>query len=202
MVEISVGGGGELEGSEADVVEGFVVNNLNFISRIDEEMDRKSSVVGLNDGVGDLRGGENGEGLDDSVLVLFSDFADKEGSHSGSCSSSEGVGDLESLKAVATFGFLSDDVEDAVDQFGSFSVVTFSPVVSSSSLTEDEVVGSEELTVGTSSDGVHSSGLQVHKDGSGDVSASSGFVEVDVDSLELEVGVSVVGSSGVDSVFV
>jgi len=112
------------------------------------------------------------------------------------------VGDLESLKTVAAFSFLSYDVEDAVDEFGSFGVVTFGPVVSGSSLTEDEVVGSEELTVGSGSYGVHGSGLQVHEDGSGHISASGGFVEVDVDSLELEVGVSVVGSGGVDSVLV
>ena len=76
------------------------------------------------------------------------------------------------------------------------------PVVSGSGLTEDEVVGSEELTEGSGSDGVHGSGFEVHEDCSGDVSSSCSFVEVDIDSFELKVGVSMVGTGGVDSVFV
>ena len=65
--------------------------------------------------------------------------------------------------------------------------MALSPVVSSSGLTEDEVVRSEELTEGSSSDRVHSTGLQVHEDGSGYISTTGGFVIVDVDSLELEI---------------
>ena len=80
--------------------------------------------------------------------------------------------------------------------------MTLGPVVSGSGLTEDEVVRSEELTERSSSDGVHSSRLKIHKDSSGDVSSSSGFVVVDVDPFELKIRVSVVGTGGVDSVLV
>ena len=80
--------------------------------------------------------------------------------------------------------------------------MTLGPVVTSTGLTEDEVVGSEELTEGTSTDGVHGAGLEVHKDSAGNVTATGGFVEVDVDALELEVRVSVVGTSWVNSVFI
>jgi len=76
------------------------------------------------------------------------------------------------------------------------------PVVTSTGLSEDEVVGSEELTEGSGSDGVHGAGLEIHKDSAGNVSSTGGFVEVDVDPLELEIGVSVVGTGGVDTVFV
>ena len=112
------------------------------------------------------------------------------------------MGDLESLEAVTSFGFLSGDVEDGVDELSSLSVVSLGPVVSGSGLSEDEVVGSEKLTEGSSSDGVHGSGLKIHEDGSGDVSSSGGLIVVDVDPLELEVGVTVVGSGGVDSVLI
>ena len=40
MVEITIGWGGELKGSEADIVEGFVINNLDFISVFNKLMDR------------------------------------------------------------------------------------------------------------------------------------------------------------------
>ena len=202
MVEITVSGGGELEGSEADIVEGFVVNDHALVGVFDQLMDGESSVVGLNDSVGHLGRGDDGEGLHDSVGILLSDLGDEEGSHTRAGSTTEGVGDLEALEAVATFSFFSGNVEDGVDELSTFGVVALSPVVTSTGLSEDEVVGSEELTEGSSSDGVHGSGFEIHEDSSGDVSSSGGFVVVDVDSLELEVGVSVVGAGGVNSVFV
>jgi hypothetical protein len=35
--------------------------------------------------------------------------------------------------------------------------------------------------------------LKIHKDGSWDVSSTGGFVIVDVDSLKLEIGITVIG---------
>jgi hypothetical protein len=202
VVEITVGGGGELEGSEADVVKGFVVNDHALIGVLNELMDGEGSVVRLDDGVGHLGGGNDGEGLHNSVRVFLSHLRDKEGTHAGAGTTTEGVGNLESLEAIAAFSLLSDDVENGVDKLSTFSVVTLSPVVTSTSLTEDEVVGSEELTEGACSNGVHGTRFQIHEDSSGNVSTTGSFVEVDVDSLELEIGVTVVGTSGVDSVFV
>jgi len=112
------------------------------------------------------------------------------------------VGDLEALEAIAAFSLFSNDIEDRIDEFGALSVMTFGPVVTSTSLTEDEVVGSEKLTEWASSDGVHGSWFEIHKDGSGDETATSGFVIVDIDSLELEVRVTVIGTGWVDTVFI
>jgi proteasome assembly chaperone (PAC2) family protein len=112
------------------------------------------------------------------------------------------VGDLEALEAVAALSLLTDDVEDGVDELSTLGVVALGPVVTGTSLTEDEVVGSEELTEWASTDGVHGAWLQVHEDGTGNVTATGGFVVVDVDSLELEVGVTVVGASWVNAVLV
>jgi hypothetical protein len=80
--------------------------------------------------------------------------------------------------------------------------MTLSPVVTSTSLSENEVVGSEELTKRTSSNRVHGTRLKIHKNGSWDVSATSSFIVVNVDSLQLQIGVSVVGTSGIDSVLI
>jgi len=112
------------------------------------------------------------------------------------------VGDLETLEAIATFSFFSNDVEDGVNELSTFSVMTFGPVVTSTSLTEDEVVGSEELTERSSTDGVHGSWLEIHEDSTWDISATGGFVVIDVDSLELEIRVTMISTSGVDTVFV
>jgi hypothetical protein len=97
------------------------------------------------------------------------------------------VGDLETLEAIATFGFFTDDIEDGVNELSTFGIVTLGPVVTGSGLTEDEVVWAEELTEWASADGVHGTWLKIHKDGSWDITATSGFVEVNVDALQLEI---------------
>merc|ERR1712167_169021 len=101
MVKITVGRGGELEGSEADIVEGLVVNAHNLIGVLDELMHGEGGVVGLNDSVGHLGRGDDGEGDHLPVGVLLTDLGDKEGAHAGAGTATEGVGDLEALKAVA-----------------------------------------------------------------------------------------------------
>ena len=40
MVKITVGWGGELEGSEADIIKGFVINTHNLIGILNKLMDR------------------------------------------------------------------------------------------------------------------------------------------------------------------
>jgi len=202
MVQITVGWGGELKSSETDIVESFIIDNLDFIGVLNKLMDRKSSIIRFNDGIGDFWGWEDGEGLHNSVGIFLSDLGDQKGTHTGSGTTTEGVGDLETLEAIATFSFLSDDVEDGVNKFSTFSVMAFSPVVTSSSLAEDEVVGSEKLAEWSSSDGVHCSWFEIHEDGSWDKSTSSGFIIVDVDSLELEIGVTMIGTGWVNTVFV
>ena len=202
MVKITVGWGGELEGSEADIVKGFVINAHNLIGVLDELMDGEGGVVGLDDGVGNLGGWHNGESGHDSIWVLFSDLGDEEGSHTGSGTTTEGVGNLETLKAIATFSFFSNDIEDGVDKFGTLGVMTFSPVVTGTGLSEDEVVWSEELSEWSGSDRVHGSWFEIHEDGSWNVSTTGSFVVVNVDSLELEIGITVIGTGWVNTVFV
>merc|ERR1712066_897710 len=45
MVKITIGRGGELEGSEADIIEGLVINAHNLIGVLDKLMDREGGVV-------------------------------------------------------------------------------------------------------------------------------------------------------------
>jgi hypothetical protein len=67
------------------------------------------------------------------------------------------VTNLETLEAVTSFSFLSYNIENWINELSTFSVVTFSPVVTSTSLTKDEVIWSENLTIWSSSYGVHGS---------------------------------------------
>jgi len=52
MVEITIGWGGKFKSSETDIVEGFVINNLNFISVFDKLMYGEGGVIWFNDSVG------------------------------------------------------------------------------------------------------------------------------------------------------
>merc|ERR1719399_1022340 len=127
VVKITVGGGGELEGCEADIVESLVVNAHDLVGVLDELMDGEGGVVGLNDGVRDLGGRHDGESAHDTVGVLLTDLGDEEGAHAGTSATTEGVGDLEALEAVAALSLLADNVEDGVDELSTFGVVTLGP---------------------------------------------------------------------------
>jgi len=72
------------------------------------------------DGRTHLGRGDDREGAHHSVRVLLPDLGDQQCSHTGSGSSSKRVGDLETLEAVGALSFSSDDVEDRVDQLGTW----------------------------------------------------------------------------------
>jgi hypothetical protein len=54
VVQVSIGGSGELEGAEADVIESLIVDAERLISVLANLVNRKSAVVWLNDSVGNL----------------------------------------------------------------------------------------------------------------------------------------------------
>jgi hypothetical protein len=104
------------------------------------------------------------------------------------------------LEAVAVLGLLAHDVEHGVDELGALSVVALGPVVAGAGLAEDKIVGAEDLDEGARAHRVHGAGLEVHEDGAWDEAVTAGLVLVDVDALELEVGVTGVLSGVVDAV--
>ena len=80
--------------------------------------------------------------------------------------------------------------------------MSLSPVVPGPTLSEHKVVRSEDLSEGSWADAVHGAGLQVDEHCPRHIFASAGLVVVNVDPLQLEVGVAVVGPGGVDTVLV
>ena len=76
------------------------------------------------------------------------------------------------------------------------------PVVAGPGLPEHEVVGAEDLTEGAGPHAVHGAGLQVHQHGAGHVLAAARLVVVDVDPLQLQLGLASVGAGGVDTMLV
>ena len=171
VVEVTEGGGGELEGAEADVIQGLVVQNHALVGVLHELVNGQSGVVGLDDSVGHLGRGHDGEREHHAVGVLLADLGDEKSAHAGTGAATERVANLEALEAVARLGLLADDIKDGVDQLSTLGVVTLSPVVTGASLAENEVVGAEDLAKGAGADGVHGAGLEVHQHSTGHVAA-------------------------------
>lgn len=200
VVQVTVRGVGELEGAHADVVQSLVVNTEGLVGVLNELMDGEGGVVRLNDGVRNLGRGNNGESGHHAVGELLTDLGDQEGTHTGTGTTTKRVGDLETLEAVASLSLATDDIDDVVDELSTLSVVTLGPVVTSTGLAKDEVVGTEELTEGTGTDSVHSTRLEIDEDGTGNVLVAAGLVEVDVHTLELEVGGTIVNTGAIEAV--
>ena len=78
-----------------------------------------------------LRGWYNGEGVHDSVRVLFTDFGDQEGAHAGASAASQGVCQLEALQAVAALSLFAHNIKYRVHELSAFCVVSLGPVVAS-----------------------------------------------------------------------
>jgi len=239
VVEVSEGGGGQLEGAEADVVQGLVVQDHALVRVLHQLVDGQGGVVGFHHGVRHLGRGDHREGQHHAVGILLPDLGDQEGAHAGPGATAQGMAHLEAcarlvswgwsesragsavarvvgrrtfqgrarersrtLQAVAGLGFLAHHVQDGIDELRPFGVVSLGPVVPGAGLSKHEVVGSEDLSKGTGPHGIHGSWFEVHEDGTWDVPPSRGFVEVHVDSFELEVAVSMVGADGIDAVLV
>ena len=167
---------------------------------LNEDVGREDGVVRLDDGLRNLGRREDGEGAEHAVGVLLTDLGDEEGTHTGTGTTTERVGNLEALEAVTALSLTADNVEDRVDELGTLSVVTLGPVVTGTRLTEDKVVGAEERAKGTATDRVHSSRLKVDEDRAGNVLASSRLIVVHVDALELNVRGALVRAVGLDAV--
>lgn len=109
------------------------------------------------------------------------------------------------MQAITVLRLLSDNIEDRVDELRALSVMALGPIVSGTGLAEDEIVGAEDLAVGTGSDRIHGSGLQIHEDGAWDVPAAGCLIEIDIDPLQLSVGlgaIALVPAGGIDAVLV
>ena len=120
MVQVTISGIGELQGSEADVIESLIINAVSLICVLNKLMDREGGIVGLNNCVRDLGGGDNRVGVHDSVGVFFTDFGDQECSHSRSGSTSQRVSELESLEAVGGLSLFSDNIQNRINELSTW----------------------------------------------------------------------------------
>merc|ERR1719300_1470363 len=120
-------------------------------------------------------------------------------------STSNRLRQLESLRTVTSLSFPSNDIHRLINQFSSFSVVSFGPIVSCSRCTKAHVVRFEQCPHQRCLDHIHDTRLKVHQTCSRHKSHRSCLLVVHIDlvqsllvvalfwlSLELTVGFELV----------
>merc|ERR1719217_185201 len=202
VVEVPVSGSGQLKGTEANVVQRFVIHHEYLVRILHQLVERKHSVVRLHHGVRHLRRRDHREGAHDPVRVLLADLGDQQRAHPGAGAPPKGVAELEPLQAIAPLRLLPHHVQHRIDQFRTLRVMSLRPIVTRPRLTEDEIVRTEELPEGAGTHAVHRTRLQIHQDRPGDVAPARRLVVVNIDPLQLQVRVTVVGPGRVDAVLV
>ena len=111
VVEVAVGGRGQLERAEADVVERLVVDAEGLVRVLHQLVHGERGVVGLHHRVGHLGRGHDAESVHDAVGVLLADLADEQGAHAGAGAAAQGVGELEALEAVTVLSLLPHHIQ-------------------------------------------------------------------------------------------
>ena len=93
-------------------------------------------------------------------------------------------------------------IRHRVDELCTLGGVSLRPTVACAGLPQHKVVWPEQLSERSRTDAVHGSQLKVHENREGHVAATSGLIVVHVDTLKLEVRVTVVRARGVDAVLI
>jgi len=150
---------------------------------LEEGVGGEDGVVRLNDGGGDLGGGVDGESKLGLLAVIDGKSLEEEGTETGAGTATNSVEDEEALETSALIGQLTDSVKAEINDLLTDGVVTTGKVVGGVLLTGDELLGVEELTVGTGTDLVDDGGLEIEEHTSGDVLASTSLGEEGVESV-------------------
>jgi len=182
-VQVGVGGALNIEVTAADIVDGLVVEHDGDIGVLEERVGGEDRVVGLNDGGGDLRRGVDGETELGLLAVIDGKSLEEERAETGAGTTTDGVEDEEALETSALISELSDTVEAEINNLLTDGVVTTGEVVGGILLTRDELLGVEELSVGSGTDLIDDGGLEIEEDSAGDVLASTSLGEEGVESI-------------------
>jgi len=182
-VQVGVGRAFNVQRAAADVVDGLVIKHNGDISVLKKRVGGQDGVVRLNNGSGHLRGRVHSETQFGFFTVVDGKALQKKRTQTGTCTTTDGVEDEETLKTSAVVSQLSDAVKGKVNNFFTNGVVTTGVVVGGIFLTGDQLLRVEQLTVGTSANLVNDGRLKVQEDGTRDVFAGTSFGEKGVEGV-------------------
>ena len=182
-VEVGVGGALDVEGSTADVVDGFVVEHDGDVGVLQEGVRGKHGVVGFHDSGGDLGGGVDSEPELGLLAIVNGKALEEEGTETGTGTTTDGVEYHETLEAGAVVRELAQAVEAQVHDLFADCIVASCEIVRRVFLAGDELLGVEELAVRAGADFVDHGGFEIEENATGDVLARAGFGEEGVERI-------------------
>jgi hypothetical protein len=100
VVKITIGRSGQLQGAEADIIKSLVIQRETLVGVLHKLMHGKGTVIRLNHGIRHLGGRDHRESGHDTIGVFLTNLGDQRCTHTGTGSTTHGVGELETLKAV------------------------------------------------------------------------------------------------------
>ena len=202
-VQVGVGWSLDIEVSSADIVDGLVIKDDSNIGVLKEGVSGEHGVVWLNNGGGNLWGWVDGESELGFLTVIDGKSLEEERSESRSGTSTDGVENEETLETSALIGKLSDSIKAEINNLLTNGVMSSGEVVGSVFLSGNELLWMEELSVGTSSDLIDNSWLEIEEDGSWDVLSGTSLGEEGVEGIITTTNGFVRGhlTIGLDTVF-
>jgi hypothetical protein len=182
-VKVGVSWALNVEVTAADVVDGLVVHEEGAVRVLKGGVAGQDGVVWLNNSGGDLRSGVDSKFKLGLLAVVDGKTLHEEGGETRTGTTTEGVEDEEALETSALVSKLADAVKDDVNKLLTDGVVTTGVVVGGILFAGDELLGVEELAVGTGADLIDDGGLEINEDSAGDVLASAGLGEEGVEGV-------------------
>jgi hypothetical protein len=151
-VQVGVGWSLNVQVAAANVVDGLVVNHESTVRVLQGGVGGQNGVVWFDDSGRHLRRWVDSKLQLGLLAIINRETLQEEGGETRSCTATKGVEGEESLETSALIGQLTDPVKDKIDDLLSDSVVTAGVVVGGVLFTSDELLGMEELAVGSSAD--------------------------------------------------
>mmetsp|Transcript_5592 Transcript_5592/g.9172 ORF Transcript_5592/g.9172 Transcript_5592/m.9172 type:complete len:233 (-) Transcript_5592:79-777(-) len=183
MVKITVGRGGQLQSTEANIVQSLVIKTEGAVGVLKKRVRRQHVVVRLNDSSGNLRSRSHSEGKLGLTTIVNGKTLKKKRTETGTTSTTGGMEDHETLKTGTVISKLADSVQNKVNNLLTNGVVTTGVVVSSIFLTGDDLLRVVKLAVGTGTDLIAHSRLKIDKHSTRNVLTGTGLREESVERI-------------------
>ena len=146
-VQVGVRWAFDIQVTSAQVVDGFVVDHEGAVGVLQRGMRGQDRVVGFYNSGGNLWSGINGKLQLGLFAVVDAQTLHQQGRKAGPGAAAEAVEDEETLETCTLVGQLADSVQDEINNFLAYGVVTTSIVVGGVLLACDELFGMEKLAV-------------------------------------------------------
>jgi hypothetical protein len=182
-IQVGVGWALDVEVAAADIVESIVVYLVSDIGMFQKGMHTQDGVVGFDDSGGDLGTGPHGERDLGLLAIIDGASLHQQRAKATSGATTDGMVNHEALKTGAIVGQLTEAIQSEVNNFFTDGVMTTGEIVRGIFFAGDQLLGMEELSVGTGANFVNDGGFQIKEDGAGNVFAGTGLREEGVEGI-------------------